>query len=127
MPRGRALQELKLTRERERLLEWTRRHKSAQALALRSRIVLAAAEGHANREVARQLRVTGQTVGKWRSRFLKLRLTGTLCQELPDRAFSTTWFEGCKQRVAHPVAPRQPSRRSLYATTGHHRAARYLS
>lgn len=37
MPRGRALQELKLTTgERERLFEWTRRHKSAQAL--RSRI-----------------------------------------------------------------------------------------
>ena len=44
MPRGPGLRELKLTmREREQLLEWTRRHKSAQALALRSRIVLAAA------------------------------------------------------------------------------------
>jgi transposase len=84
MPRGRALQELKLTSgERERLLEWTRRHKSAQALALRSRIVLAAAEGHANREVARQLRVTGQTVGKWRGRFLKLRLDGLLDEPRP--------------------------------------------
>ena len=84
MPRGRALQELKLTRsERERLLEWTRRHKSAQALALRSRIVLAAAEGHANREVARQLRVTGQTVGKWRGRFLQQRLEGLLDEPRP--------------------------------------------
>ena len=84
MPRGRALQELKLTSgERERLLEWTRRHKSAQALALRSRIVLAAAEGHANREVARELRVTGQTVGKWRSRFLHQRLEGLLDEPRP--------------------------------------------
>jgi transposase len=84
MPRGRALLELKLTSgERERLLEWTRRHKSAQALALRSRIVLAAAEGHANREVARTLRVTGQTVGKWRGRFLKLRLDGLLDEPRP--------------------------------------------
>jgi transposase len=84
MARGRALQELTLTTpERERLLEWTRRHKSAQALALRSRIVLAAAEGHANRQIARQLRVTGQTVGKWRSRFLKLRLDGLLDEPRP--------------------------------------------
>jgi transposase len=84
MPRGRALEELTLTRtEREQLLEWTRRHKSAQALALRSRIVLGAAEGHANRELARRLRVTVQTVGKWRSRFLKRRLDGLLDEPRP--------------------------------------------
>jgi len=69
--------------ERERLLEWTRRHKSAQALALRARIVLAAAEGHTNRAVAHQLRITGQTVGKWRRRFLGLRLEGLLDEPRP--------------------------------------------
>ena len=84
MPRGPALQELRLTdMERERLLEWTRRHKSAQALALRARIVLAAAEGHTNRAVAHQLRITGQTVGKWRRRFLGLRLEGLLDEPRP--------------------------------------------
>ena len=84
MPRGRALEELTLTTtEREQLLEWTRRHKSAQALALRSRIVLGAAEGQANREIARRLHVTGQTVGKWRSRFLKRRLDGLLDEPRP--------------------------------------------
>jgi hypothetical protein len=44
---GPALRDLRLSDvERERLLKWTRRHKSAQALALRARIVLTAAEGH---------------------------------------------------------------------------------
>jgi hypothetical protein len=39
MPRGRALQELKLTSSvRERLLEWTRRHKSAAGAALAHRV-----------------------------------------------------------------------------------------
>jgi transposase len=79
MARGPGLQELKLTTpERERLLEWTRRHKSSQALALRSRIVLGAAEGQTNREIAHQQRVTAQTVGKWRRRFLQSRLDGLL-------------------------------------------------
>ena len=84
MPRGPGLQELTLTSmERDRLLEWTRRHKSAQALALRSRIVLAAADGETNRAVAHQLRVTGQTVGKWRRRFLQRRLDGLLDEPRP--------------------------------------------
>ena len=38
-------------------MAWARRPKSAQALALRSRIVLAAAEGLGNTEVARRLGV----------------------------------------------------------------------
>jgi transposase len=84
MARGPRLQELKLTdTERERLLEWTRRHKSAQALAMRARIVLAAAEGHRNGAVADQLRITAQTVGKWRSRFARLRLDGLLDEPRP--------------------------------------------
>jgi len=64
--------------ERERLVEWTCRQMSAPALALRSRIVLAAAQGHSNRAVALQLRTTEQTVRKWRNRFLTLRLNGLL-------------------------------------------------
>ena len=38
--------------ERETLQRWVRRHSSAQALAQRSRIVLACAEGATNGEVA---------------------------------------------------------------------------
>lgn len=69
--------ELVLTvEENNRLVEWTRRHKTSQALALRSRIILACAQGHANDEVARRLRVNHKTVGKWRSRFVERRLDG---------------------------------------------------
>jgi transposase len=59
-------------------LEWTRRPKTAQALALRARIVLLCAEGRSNTEVARRVQVTLATVGKWRQRFLLLRLDGLL-------------------------------------------------
>jgi transposase len=62
--------------ERTLLEQWSRRRSTAQALALRSRIVLAAATGENNQAVAAQLRVTQQTVGKWRRRFLERRLDG---------------------------------------------------
>ena len=44
--------------ERARLVSWMRRRTSAQALALRSRIVLLADEGLSNVEIARRLGVT---------------------------------------------------------------------
>jgi hypothetical protein len=62
------LDELVLTDgERSELEAWARRPKSAQALALRSRIVLSAAEGWGNTEVAERLGVNRMTVGKWRA------------------------------------------------------------
>jgi transposase len=64
--------------ERQQLEQWARRRKSAQALALRSRIILACAGGRSNREVAAEHRVTHQMVGKWRSRFIAHRLDGLL-------------------------------------------------
>ena len=51
--------------ERETLERWARRPTSAQALALRCRIVLAAAEGTSNRAIARVLDCHPVTVGKW--------------------------------------------------------------
>src|ERR1035437_2580443 len=74
---GRPKTELTLTEdERAQLVGWSRRAKSSQALALRSRIVLACAEGADNKSVAAQLNCAVATVGKWRSRFVAERLDG---------------------------------------------------
>ena len=62
--------------ERETLARWARRPKSAQALALRCRIVLACAAGLDNKIVAARLGVNQATVSKWRKRFVERRLDG---------------------------------------------------
>jgi transposase len=64
--------------EREELVALTLRRNTARALALRARIVLAYADGQANTVVAARQRVTKQTVGKWRSRYIEQRLDGLL-------------------------------------------------
>ena len=84
MSRGRRIPELKLSvEENNRLVEWMRRGKTSQALAMRARIILAGAKGLNNGEVARDLRVTPQTVGKWRNRFIARRLDGLLDEPRP--------------------------------------------
>lgn len=62
--------------ERDTLLRWTRRHSSAQALALRSRIVLACAQDKTNTKIAAELGCNRATVAKWRHRFAADRLEG---------------------------------------------------
>ena len=93
MPRtGRPKAELTLSDvERAQLVRWTRRATSSQALALRSRIVLACAEpGAANKQVAAQLGCSAPTVGKWRGRFVERRLEGLVDEDRPGRPSSVS-------------------------------------
>src|SRR5215208_7205780 len=76
--------------ERLRLEAWTRRRTSAQALALRSRIVLLAAEGLKNTEIAERLGVNRAMAAKWRSRFAEYRLDGLTDEPRPGRPRTIT-------------------------------------
>ncbi|MCP5233469.1 MAG: IS630 family transposase [Zoogloeaceae bacterium] len=64
--------------EREQLEAWMRRRKTAQALALRSRIILECATGVDSKVIAQRLSVSQQMVSKWRNRFAANRLDGLL-------------------------------------------------
>jgi len=62
--------------ERTELKQLSSRRKTAQALALRARIVLECARGLENQEVEASLGVAKNTVGKWRRRFVERRMDG---------------------------------------------------
>ena len=84
MRTGRPIPPLSLMDEERRTLEqWTRRPKTAQALALRARIILGCGSGKSNTIVSRELQVSGATVGKWRRRFLERRVDGLLDEPRP--------------------------------------------
>jgi transposase len=76
--------------ERVRLEGWARRRNSAQGLAERARIVLAAAEGLKNTEIAQRLSVHRTSVTKWRNRFAERRLDGLLDEPRPGRPRTIT-------------------------------------
>lgn len=76
--------------ERAALVSWSRRAKSANALAMRSRIVLAAADGLGNTAIAAKLDITVGTARKWRTRFLAARLEGLLDEPRPGRPRTVT-------------------------------------
>jgi transposase len=76
--------------ERQVLVGWSRRRKTAQGLALRSRIVLRCAEDATIGEVAEEFGVSRATVSKWRSRFLVDRCDGLSDEPRPGRPCTIT-------------------------------------
>jgi len=74
--------------ERKTLTSWARRQSSSQALALRSKIVLAAGDGVTNNEISGRLGCHPKTAAKWRKRFAVDRLDGLVDAPRPGAARS---------------------------------------
>ena len=71
--------------ERAQLEAWTRRRTSAQALALRARVVLLAADGLKNTEIGERLGIKRSTAATWRNRFAEHRLDGLSDESRPGQ------------------------------------------
>jgi transposase len=108
--------------QRETLQRWSRRAKSSQALALRSKIVLAAGGGLSNTAIAEKLGCHPVTVGKWRSRFVAAGLDGLSDEPRPGAPRTIT-----DEQVEHvvvatlertPVDATHWSRASMAAESG---------
>jgi transposase len=93
--------------ERAQLEAWTRRRTSAQALAPRSRVVLRAADGLNNSEIAGELGVHRNMVAKWRSRFVERRLDGLTDEPRPGwpRTISDDKVEEVTVRTLETTPP----------------------
>src|SRR4051794_2429100 len=108
--------------EREVLERWARRPTSSQALALRCRIVLAAAAGRSSTEIAAELGCNDSTVGKWRGRFARRGLDGLHDEPRPGKPRSIS--DQDVERVIVKTLEQQPanathwSTRSMAAATG---------
>ena len=115
---------LELSDEERRVLTgWARRRTTAQALALRSKIVLECAAGRSDTEVAAGLGISRETVRKWRSRFLVARLEGLSDEPRPGAPRKIT-DEQVELVITRTLEERGPgedthwSTRSMAAATG---------
>ena len=120
---GRPLQPVNLLpTDKEKLTLLARRPKSAQRVAVRSKIVLRAAEGQSNQEIARGLGITGATVGKWRERFRVQGMEGLSDEPRPGapRQITDLQVEEAVTRTLEslPVAATHWSTRSLAQEVG---------
>ncbi len=123
MKAGRPVAEITVTSdEKAKLEELARRRKTGQAMALRCRVILECSKGKTNTEVARDLKLSMPTVGKWRERFARLRLAGLADAPRPGQPRKIS--DAMVERVVTQTLESKPgnathwSTRSMAAKTG---------
>jgi transposase len=85
--------------DKERLHQLIRAGKTPQKVALRARIILAAAEGQPNNAIAKTLKITRPTVLLWRSRFQNFGLPGLMKDAKRPRRKRKVTIEPIKNAV----------------------------
>jgi transposase len=106
MPRVLPPLELGLS-DREQIEKWLNAHGTPQQVALRGRIVLAAAEGRSDSAIAQELDTNRKTVILWRGRFAEQGI-GSLWEIAPGRGRKATYGPGKIQQIVDATLQRKP-------------------
>src|SRR5215470_8262709 len=101
--------------ERATLLRWSRGRSTPARLILRARIVLAAAEGKRNIDIASELNTDNQTVGRWRSRFASDRLAG-IQKDAPRGGRPPTQRDKLARQIIESTTQTKPANATHWST-----------
>lgn len=101
--------------ERQALHRWAKGRRTEVRVVLRARIVLAAARGLENRQIAEELGVTPETVGRWRSRFCEQRLEG-IRKDLPRGGRKPTTRAKVEGRILRKTTQERPKNATHWST-----------
>ena len=93
--------------DRERLQTWVSAHGTPQQVALRCRIVLAAAAGQTNLTISHESGINAKTVALWRDRFVKAG-PESLWQIAPGRGRKPTYAAGKIKRIVQATLSTKP-------------------
>jgi transposase len=101
--------------ERATLTRWSRGRSTQARLIQRAKIVLAAAEGRENKEIAAELGCTRRTVGTWRHRFAELRLAG-IEQDAPRGGRPATQRDQWEAEIIRKTTQETPPHATQWST-----------
>ncbi len=101
--------------DEETLNRWVRSSTTEQRLALRARIVLAAARGEATLSIARREKVRSATVSKWRGRCARLGLSGL--QDAPRPGAVRRYDESTERRILAQLEQPPPEGQATWTGT----------
>lgn len=101
--------------QRETLQRWSRSRSLPARQVERARIVLLAADGRQDLEIAAELGITNQKAGRWRKRFLEVGLPG-LEKDAPRPGRTPRISAATKQRVIRKTTQEQPANATHWST-----------
>jgi len=101
--------------ERTALNQWSKGRKVSVRRKERSKMILLAAEGMSNKEIASKLGVKAHTVGRWRSRFAELRLAG-IEKDLPRGGRPRNQREKLESEIIRKTTQETPENATHWST-----------
>ena len=101
--------------QRETLQQWARSRSLPARQVERAKVVLLAAEGKTDLEIAASLNISNQKAARWRKRFLRLNLTG-LVKDAPRPGRKPAIPAKVKEELVHKTTQSKPANATHWST-----------